>query len=57
MISFRARAPHAIDWDLVTFDGENEDLLSHLFSEMLATGDWEVLVSRAGGDYEPLDDV
>tara|TARA_R110000868_G_scaffold154071_4_gene380122 strand:+ start:1409 stop:1570 length:162 start_codon:yes stop_codon:yes gene_type:complete len=41
MISFRTRPAHADDWDSVAFDGDNEELLGHLFHQFLANSGWE----------------
>ncbi len=55
MISFRARPSEGIDWDSVSFAGDNEELLAHLFREMLEAAEWELLTARDGGDYSSLE--
>jgi len=57
MISFRARPPQGIEWDDISFSGDNEELLSHYFSRMLDTAGWDFLVAQDGGDYVTLDEL
>lgn len=57
MISFRARPPQGLEWDDISFAGENEDLLSHYLSTTLEEAGWEFLVSQDGGDFLPLDEI
>jgi len=43
MISFRLRPTGEVDWETAQFDGENEELLAHMFQEWLEEHGWEIL--------------
>jgi len=48
MISFRAQAPESSEWDSISFDGDHEDLLAHLFAKMLSEAGWDFLADASG---------
>tara|TARA_R110000868_G_scaffold51197_2_gene162657 strand:+ start:527 stop:703 length:177 start_codon:yes stop_codon:yes gene_type:complete len=57
MIAFRAQPPQGDEWDHISFSGDNEELLSHLFIAMITDAGWETLISQDGGDFTPLDEI
>lgn len=54
MISLRIREHHWEDWTDVYFDGEAEECASHVYCATLLRLDWEVLISRDGGEFYTL---
>mgnify|MGYP001577636258 CR=1 FL=1 len=55
MISLRAQPPSGVEWDDLTFSGENEEMLSHLVATTLLNAGWEILGSTDGGEFEEVE--
>lgn len=54
MIVLRAQPPLGLEWDDITFSGENEELLAHKMQDWLEEAGWELMAATDGGEFEEL---
>lgn len=54
MIVLRATPPTGLEWDDISFSGENEEMLAHKMQEWLEEAGWELLGAVDGGNFEEL---
>ena len=55
MITFRTRPEFEPEWTLISVDGEHEEAVASILKARLYGADWEILISRDGGEFEELD--
>ena len=51
MISFRTRGEFEQEWNSISFEGDAEETLAHILAATLMRLDYEVEVSRDGGEF------
>lgn len=51
MLTFRTRPPFSVDWTEVNIQGDDEEAVASILKARLDGADWDILVSRDGGEF------
>jgi hypothetical protein len=57
MITFRTRPEFDPDWTLISIEGEYEEAVASILKARLYGADWEIMLSRDGGEFVDADEL
>ena len=56
-LTFRVRPEFEPEWTLILVEGEHEEAVASILKARLYGADWEIMLSRDGGEFEQADEL